>query len=130
MLVPTKWGVRPIDPSRHTDVHVPIETGRQLHREFHEAAGQVLEELLDGHSELNRDSAFLGFSVAIPADQIAAFRRILFELQLAAMHAAEALGARVTAEGPTDPSERPSSDANRVYHVNVQAFPVTRWPVA
>lgn len=127
MLVRTDHGLRPAQATRQTESAIPMTIDQRYHQDNHELGGRVLAELFRKKDpELWPQSAFLGFSVAVPAERVEELRGILWDLQLQAMHAAEALGGRVTADGEIRPPAARVPDADRVYHVNVQAFPVTR----
>ncbi len=127
LLVETPAGLRPADATRQSEPQTAIPFDETVQIESHRLLVRTVDRIQNEDPQLLWDTAFLHFSVAIPAGRVREFREVLFELQNQAMFAAEALGARITAEGPlAPPRESELPDADRVYFVNVTAFPVSR----
>jgi uncharacterized protein (TIGR02147 family) len=72
-------------------------------------AAEVLEELWEPGSTVDRRTAFLGYSLAIPHHRIDEVRTLLWEAFLRVMHECEAW-----------------SEPDQVFQLNVQLFPVSR----
>lgn len=99
----------PAEPSVRTPERVEALGSYGYHRQSHALARELLERLWDTDSEVAKETAFLGMTLAIPENRLGDLRRALWELQLKVMHLVDSW------EEPKD----------RVVQVGIQMFPAS-----
>ncbi len=97
----------PADPVLHSSEIVGRLGSYGYHRDSHRIAGDVMHRLLQ--RQVADETAFIGFTLAIPEHRLAELRTLLWEAQLQVLHRCEAW------EGPRD----------RIAQVCIQMFPLS-----